>query len=208
MSSFDRVIEPIHPGLLSLFEGTTVLRIDPEVTGNKVVEQAVIFGASAALNIKNENLLHEVAHFVEIDQRRMATFGWGLRCKTQVRIMGNYYAEPRTSQSTDRECRVIAYQKNLADFLGLEHDHVDFIRSLRFMKDSTFVPLKDGRLPYTDKSDTQNMSSEEIRESQHAWCVDRVEKYRSEMTAGKFLSEWYRRRAILELRMKKKGKIH
>lgn len=200
----NRIKEDIHPGILAMFEGTKVLQVKPELQGNWVDQDVVIFGASAGFNIRNENLLHEMAHFVEIDQRRIARSGWGLDCKTKVRVMGQYCNEPRTCQATLRECRTIAYQKNLADFLGIEHDHVDFCRSLQFMPDTTWVPLQDGSMPYAENN-MLDLSTIDIRKSQHVWCCAKVEEYRKELTAGKFLAEWYRRRSVLEQRVKRKG---
>jgi hypothetical protein len=202
----DRIREEIHPSLLAMFEGTEAIRLDPVVQGNRILENGVIsFGASAALHIKNENLLHEMSHFVEVDQRRMAMHGWGLRCKTKVKVMGQYYNEPRTCQATLRECRVIAYQANLAELFDIPHDVVDFARALQWMSDTAFVPLEDGTRPYCEGA-SHGLDSVQIRESQHLWCVAQIAKFREELTAGKFLAEWYRRRDILDKRFKKRIK--
>jgi hypothetical protein len=145
---------------------------------------AMVFGCRAGPwdNVKHENLSHEMAHFVEIDEPRCGMYGWGLRVPKVV-ILGQEYEEPHTNQATIRECRTVAIQANLMHGMGRKFDEADFARSLQFMPDWCYVP--DGKRKDYQKS----------KEYQHNWCVRKIRTYmkKPEYSFEAFQQVWFDR---------------
>jgi hypothetical protein len=117
---------------LKWVEGTGV-RVDLNVEGMKVEWtnrmqymdprdfNGIILGGRAGPQVHVSNLLHEMAHFIEIDDERCTRPGWGLHIR-QVYLMGKSYNDPNTYQATLREARVGAIQLELAEFFGVKYD--------------------------------------------------------------------------------------
>lgn len=84
----------------------------------------LVLGVWAGPRAKTDNLLHEMAHFVEIDQPRMGMCAWGLRLPKMHYMPGQYgghsWCEPKTMQISARELRVMALQHHLHLHLGIE----------------------------------------------------------------------------------------
>lgn len=108
------------------FFATSVIGIDTTKHDTQWLDERgrLMFGVWAGPAARVSNLLHEMAHFVEIDERRMGKRGWGLRLPKMHYIPGPYggstWCEPTTMQITAREIRVIAYQHHLHVHLGIE----------------------------------------------------------------------------------------
>lgn len=200
----DRYGHPVTQAMLDLFANTTAIRVEPNVQGQRIdVDGTIVIGARAAYQICASNLFHELGHFVEIDTRRMGVFGWGLRCKTKVRVMGEMYDQPTTHQFTDRENRVIAFQVNLAKHFGIELDISEWARTLRFLPDTSFVPIEDGTPAFGDDK-THSLDYNEIEKSQARWCEAQIREYMKVLTVDLFFSEWERRLKILKQRQKRR----
>tara|TARA_R100001132_G_C3273357_1_gene95438 strand:- start:3082 stop:3618 length:537 start_codon:yes stop_codon:yes gene_type:complete len=75
-------------------------------------------GGRAGISHDLNNLIHEMAHMIEIDDARVHLRGWGLTCLTVVEVMGVEYMEPVTPQATLREVRTFAIQKVISDHIG------------------------------------------------------------------------------------------
>ncbi len=104
----------------------------------------LMFGVWAGPAAQTDNLLHEMAHFVEIDERRMGMHGWGLRLPKMHYIPGPYggssWCEPKTMQISAREIRVMAYQHHLHVYLGIAPWRERVPRLLGFLPDWYNVP--------------------------------------------------------------------
>ena len=162
-----------------------------------VIDGQVIIGAKAGPECNITNLIHEMAHFVEIDEDRMNQDGWGLRTPT-VFIYNRYCIEPKTIQMTEREIRVMAYQANIFEAFEFPHTAIDeFASAMRHMPDFCYVPLEDGSSAYGDDR-THNLEYQDITKSQIKWIRNQVEKNRSIFSFEKFESEWFRRNKILK----------
>lgn len=183
--------------MLALFVGAEqVLSFDPNIQGQIILDDGkIVLGARAAYEVCATNLFHEMGHFVEIDTRRIKRYGWGLRCKTRVKVMGEYYDEPTTHQMTDREIRVMAFQANLCKHFNITPDLDDMANVLRHMPDSTFVPMKDGSKPDYSKFDSRH-----IQASQKAWVKDQILKAMEVYTMNVFMEEWTKRIKMLKRR--------
>jgi hypothetical protein len=139
-----------------------------------------------------------MSHFVEIDDGRMTQYGWGL-VAPKVWVYNRFCCEPVTKKMTERELRVIAYQVNVLESLGLPDRPIYSVRSLVFMPDFTHIPLEDGRSAYGDDAPTwEEMDSRAKDESRIRWMVNRVGQLRAEYTLERFDREWDRKVEVLE----------
>jgi hypothetical protein len=102
------------------------------------------FGVWAGPAADVANLLHEMAHFVEIDERRMGMHGWGLKLPKMYSLPGRYggtsWCEPKTMQISARELRVMAFQHHLHVYLGVEPWREQVASLLRWLPDWYNVP--------------------------------------------------------------------
>jgi hypothetical protein len=164
------------------FEGQKVLNDGTIVIGNKA-------GPSSYNTISNT--CHEMSHLVEIDDARMRCYGWGLKYP-EVWVYDRMCIEPTTHQITDRELRVMAYQCNLLDYIGVKHTVKDITSSLEYLSDTAFVPIEDGGAPYSENKN-HNLDYTQIKKSQQRWRVNQVNRLRNEFTIERFISEWNRK---------------
>ncbi len=182
------------------FEDAEV-KVSVSMQGQRVHDNgAVILGTKAGPGYSLSNLVHEMAHFVEIDEGRMAEPGWGLRVPEQW-AYNRMCFEPTTCQATVREIRVMAFQLNILEYLGWPGDENDLINALQFMPDTAFVPLETGVSAYGD--DTPEMPYQDTLKSQQRWRVNECRKYRRQNTADLFCTEWKRRNQLLKERRKR-----
>lgn len=106
----------------SWFQGTK-LRFDPDTEGNKIVDGRMVLGMRAG-PVRNDplTLLHEMAHFIEIDDARCTVDGWGLQVPYLSIPPYAPCKNPQTFQAAAREIRVSAIQRVLAHHFGFEFD--------------------------------------------------------------------------------------
>lgn len=107
-----------------------------------------VFGARAGtLDANAYNVLHEVAHAIEIVnsdpqrwKRRLGQSDYGMRIKSYQTIAGERYYEPVTMQATERECRVGAIQLHLLQAGGYATESFvqRYVVVLKYMADSCF----------------------------------------------------------------------
>lgn len=197
-------LQPIPQKMWDLFANTSAVRLVPEMAAQRIEEdRTIVIGAKAGPEFCATHALHEMAHLVEIDTRRMGMHAWGLRIKSKQVVLGQIFYEPRTHQLTDRELRVIALQASVAPHLGLDFDIEDWAISLRWLSDTAFVPIEDGSAPHGENS-THGLEYAEIGASQQRWRVAQVHEYmKTSYTAEFFFTEWDRRLKILEKRKKR-----
>lgn len=77
----------------------------PGLEGSKWIRGKFYIGDRAGLQVHIGNLLHEIAHFIEIDDERCFKDDWGLI----------YPQQPKTFQAVQREARVWGIQWCLCD---------------------------------------------------------------------------------------------
>ena len=91
-----------------------------------------------------ENVLHEVAHAIEMTllptrtwHRRLQQNAFGMTIKSYQTITGQRYYEPVTMQATERECRVGGIQLRLFEAAGYPADTFisDYALVLKYMAD-------------------------------------------------------------------------
>lgn len=179
------------------FNGNRCIRVDWEIEGQKITEDgSIIIGERAGpssyrSSYQISNLIHEMSHFVEIDDARMKQYGWGL-IYPEVWVIDRMCMEPRTMQITERELRVVAFQANVLKYIGHSDDVENIISSFRYLPDFTFVPIEDGSSAYGEGR-THDLDYKQITESQIKWLINRAEDLRSIHTLDLFMSEWERK---------------
>lgn len=179
---------------------TDKIKFKPGVEGNHVdVDGIVYVGDRAGPQIDFINLCHELSHFVEIDDKRMKMYGWGLSLP-EMYIMGQRCIEPVTMQATARELRVMAYQTNLLKYLGKKVSVRNLVTSLKWMADFCYIPLEDGLPAYVDDGDGNykcRVEYKNLDSSRIKWAIARVKELRKKYTIDKFKSEWFRKIKLL-----------
>jgi hypothetical protein len=159
----------------------------------------VWIGNRAGPALALSNLVHELCHFVEIDDARMTVHGWGLHVP-QVVILGQVCNEPVTKKMTERELRVIAYQLNVLESIGAPSRAKNLVSSLQYMSDFIYVPLEDGRSAYgEDSPDREEMSSREKDASRIRWMANKVTELRAQYTLERFDREFFRKAQLLSV---------
>jgi hypothetical protein len=166
------------------------IRIEWDFHGTQRIdnEKYLCFGPWAGPERCPTNIIHEMAHLVEIDDARILQYGWGLTTPTQY-IPGRYShiaSVPMTCQPTLRETRVITLAWQVQNMLGLMETPRQALGSLTFMPDWCNVPAsrKETIKDYDD-------SRFEYLESYMIKCME--EKY----TVSFFMSEWKRKNELL-----------
>jgi len=177
------------------FFRNAAVRLEWNLEGQKIENNLPVIGARAGPEIKAWNLLHEMAHFVEIDDDRMCSYGWGLRVP-EVFVYDRMCVEPTTTQMTKREIRVIAFQRNVMVYLGMEEPASKSVNSLHFLPDHTLVPLEDGSPAYIEGRPVCK-SLKQTDKSRMKWIANQVEALQSKYTLEFFISEWERKNQLL-----------
>lgn len=186
---------PLQTLKAEFFAKTKHVVYRPGLEGQWVENGRIIIGERAGPSRSITNLVHEMSHFVEIDDARMCAFGWGLK-RPQVVICGQVCNDPKTMQMTERELRVIAYQANVLEFIGKPLNILYNVGALVYVPDFFFVPLEDGRNPW----EAEDVAYKDKEPSKIRWCRNRVQTLRAEFTLERFFSEWDRKVTILASR--------
>lgn len=108
------------------------IEYDSKISGQKVNGDRIKIGPWAGPETAISNVLHEVCHFVEIDEARMRESGWGLIVPTQF-LFGKMFNEFSTPKHIYREQRVWAYQLNLHYKYGIREDAYEFAKSAQWL---------------------------------------------------------------------------
>jgi hypothetical protein len=149
------------------------------------------FGVVAGPTADIGNLFHEMAHFVEIDEKRMGKHGWGLKLPRMHCMPGPYgghsWCEPKTIQISMRELRTFAYQHHLHQYFGIDTWRDRVADLLYFLADWHNIPGVG-------------------KEAKERWILsvyDRLVKS-PKYSLASFTAEWERRNTILTARYKRR----
>lgn len=162
------------------------IQVRVELQGNDIENGKLQLGCRAGPVEDVYNLLHEMCHFVEIDDARMLCRNWGLRLPEQY-IPGRYgrMAQiPVTIAAIERELRVIAFQWNLTAFLEAPRQTAyTMVAPMKFMPDFVYVPGGYDRL-----------DRKRLR-----WCKNRMIELSRVNTIDRFMAEWERKNRLLSV---------
>lgn len=183
--------------------------VSDKVQGQNISEdRKIIFGLRCGpLSYDIQSLIHEMAHFVEIDEKRMFKYAWGLKLPEKY-VLGRRCIEPTTNQPTMRELRVGAIQMNILEWLGengyihydryaydwqskyvtelysLDEAIANFIRSMDFMPDWYMIPGK-------------------TKEARTLWMTRKLKRFMKTYTIEWFLKRWGQRCEIVRQKHRK-----
>lgn len=134
------------------FEGRGNVAISSglEGVGHDVEAGVLTFGCRAGPQQDVVNLLHEMAHLVEIPERRSVKPDWGFTLGKAFLGPAGIDFIPVTARATEREARVWAWQTVLMGALGIPGTVEELVGAAVFMGDFLNVPGKDDadRLAY------------------------------------------------------------
>lgn len=185
----------LHDVIGELFTDRTAVRFDKYLDGVQLVgEDGVLILGWQIVTDKFDvgALCHELCHFVEIDEPRMSSEGWGFKYPNPQYMPGSYggssWFEPKTMSITARELRVLAFQHHVHDHFGMHTWRDDVPKLMRWLPDNYNVP-----------GSGNNHDGSRAR-----WIIahyDRLVASRR-YTYDRFVSEWWRRNDILSRRPK------
>lgn len=155
------------------------VRLDLKREGQSVDDGVVSIGPIAGPDSCWTNLIHEMAHLVEIDIARVNQYGWGLRYGKYWEMFGRSGHEPQTDQQVRREERVWAFQLNLQAEYGVHIDELEMVSSAVYLPAFCYV-----KIGINDQDRLKIIA-------------DRVRKNREEFTMEVFRYEWRRRMEYL-----------
>lgn len=180
--------------VLEFFTADTLVTIRRELEGMDIGENGMpVLGLRAGPCICEGHLLHEMSHFVEIQQCRMAKYGWGLKYGSRaIYIPGRYSRvinEYDTPNATMREIRTMAYQWNLLQHFQVDEEShstaAELVSSLTFMPDIYNLKRPEG-----------------VKELEY--CEQLMLEYaaKPEYSVEAFKAEWFRRNKLLKRRLR------
>jgi hypothetical protein len=140
-------------------------------------------------------LAHEMAHLVEIDDRRATVDNFGLRYKRVMRLpptrySTGIYADPMTTQGVERECRVIAISMRILGAIGWsEHaQHEDSERTIHALR---------------ILMDWYNIPSRRNDEARREWCRKKVARALQQWSVERVRAEWWRKVVLVTKRLER-----
>lgn len=149
----------------------------------------------AAHGMGVDMLVHEMAHLVEIDDRRATADDFGLRYKRvgrlpPTRYSSGIYPEPLTAQGVERECRVIAISIRILEAIGWPPeeqwgDMENTIGALRHLQDWYNVPGRNDD------------------EARREWCRRKVARALRQWPVERVRAEWWRKVVLVTKRMER-----
>ena len=150
-----------------------------EVGSQDVIDGIVHIGGRTP-----DETVHEMCHFVEIDEPRMNKRIWGMWHGTWTPTpwdrYNNGFHEYFKTVDIEREMRVVAWHSNVCEALGLDPQTEGWIQSFRWL------------------SGWQNLQIEEA--SKISWINKTIAEHRQEQRFSyeNFVREWWRRNEILK----------
>lgn len=192
---YDKISEVIIPQpILDLFKDSAV-KLKPNSEAQKVRNGVVYLGLQCGPCYTWEVLVHEMAHFIEINEKRMDQDAWGFKWPH------DHEGRPMnfdTSAHIERELRVHAISLHLFEYAGYRIDPEDLTESLHWMDywavyaEVEAIPIPEGEVLRSFKVFDRKMQ---------IWGAQKVREYYKNYNIDDILAEWRRRNDIL----KKKG---
>lgn len=163
----------------SLFFQDSLILIKESLEGSQVNDQnQLVLGCQAGPAKDVDNLLHEMGHFIEINDQRILRTGWGL-AYPEIEVCGQICREPRTTQAIERELRVFAIQKHLIEMVGLlvePNYEKNKAQIIKWMNDFVLIPEPD----------------------RFGWCEKKINEYYQGYTKDQLMNEWNRKKNLLK----------
>lgn len=180
MGYFDTIESEVddYPKVLELVD-SPFMEIERTLEGQRVEDGVIYLGARTGPCISVDNILHELAHFIEIDEARMHLGGWGFKYGQTITIPGHgTWEEFHKDQHINREIRTWAIQWHLQRFIGKP------VSARELGKPGKYLPALWNALPHNMITEVYFKTGIEYHTSKR--CLDDV------------LTELRRRQRVLE----------
>jgi len=156
--------------------------------GQKIIDNRYLIGMRAGPSQDIDNLLHEMCHFVEIEEERLIKrppSSWGLSPGKFWQIGSNWGFETFTDDQVKREQRVWAYQlslhSNINNQIANVDDSLNLVSSARFLNAWTYYQPFETKT-YKDEDRIKKLAEETL-------VMSNTEEY----SYDKWLDEWNKR---------------
>ncbi len=180
--------QPYFERIRALIPDGSLIYFDQNLEGSLFYKGKLHFGYRVGSLRSLSILLHELGHFLDIDDARVVHSNWGL--KTPFGTLGRLYGQSNSFRLTVRECSVVAWQTLLGRAVGFEDQEAETtLRALKGMPDWCLVPS------YGD-------TFEENDESRYHWCRALVSEHLRKRSVDDALTELYRKISVLSLKAK------
>jgi hypothetical protein len=154
------------------------------------------------------NLVHEIAHMIEIDDRRCHNPNWGFKYGKTVYIPGHGDVNEGmvTNQAIEREIRVFGIQLHIHQAFGIEivhhepnswDDNDEHISRIHYM--AKLCEWMDGIWLYRPKDE---MEWQEKKDATNAVIANRIREEFAKWSIEEILAEWDRKMAVLRAKKK------
>ena len=174
------------------------MTFDRNVQGNRIEDGRMILGMRAGPEVGDvDSLLHEMGHFIEIDDARCTSYGWGLDVRMAYFPGHPPCHDPQTFQACEREIRVTAIQQALATHFNNAFDdyfHAKLIWD--WVPGSCYIP-KDGLPKFGD----QSISLDDRIKARCDRIVEFITQEAEKWSIEKIRTEWNRKCKIHDQRM-------
>jgi hypothetical protein len=190
----DKVDHEILCRITDEFFNNEVLAVDPELESACTINGKLTFGTLAGCLYHVQHLLHEMSHFLDIDDARVLDPGWGLRYGEWVHCsfsrQGGWYAV-KTAQHIQREIKVHAFQWVLSQYFGMPEIIEEMTSAVPYLPDTALVKLLPewtfGHVPYA-----------EFDRTFHKFFTEQVFKTSQSITIDSIKLEWSRKVKYLQ----------
>lgn len=169
----------------------SIVGVGEGLEGQKVDGGGFVLGCMAGPFQCVTNLLHEMAHLVELEKERLLEFpdgGWGLIHGSRIMIGERPYYDMITDQAVLREARVWAYQVSLQRHYGIDEAVDRTVSSVEYIGSWHIFRAKHGGSESLQQRDRRALKV-------LADMVDRLS--REEFSLENFRTSWWERIALL-----------
>lgn len=160
----------------------------------------IVIGAKATYDSRPDlfNTTHEMAHLIEIDDRRATAWHWGLVPGTKVEIPGVYSGfQQLTSQATEREVRVMAIQGIIEEHIGRDFNCLDAAQLLANGSIDGYYHLREAvECDYSDVKGTHSKNHNKIGIGHHV-IASMIKSYSETLDINNIWKEWCRKQEVV-----------
>ena len=195
------ILDRIKSELFSGYEDTIGINLECSNSSNSILDNRFMFGTWAGPTAKESNLLHEIGHFVEIDDARCHLPDWGLKGGKWIEVCGRYINEGMTTKkAVEREIRTIGIALVLHEHFGLAPMDEDVSDSRYWAEVCQYI---DGY--YLFKPENYREQDISYKESEKL-AFDEIERLileeKKKWTVEKVYNAWHEKMKVLIARQK------
>ena len=191
-----------------------VLDINEVVGGESGVvepDRGVVIGCRSTYGAEPEygNGFHEMAHMIDIDDRRVRQPGWGLKFGKWVSFASSYSSgcyEMQTDAGIRREVRVMAIQAVITEHCGFNFDYLNWAHLLSSGAVPNYCIWRNKLgLEYEDEKDGYLDDEDSTTEPSTTTTIDAgiLRSMRSELSIEPLWAEWVRKAKVVDRQIRR-----